>query len=129
MNVVPVTVTASGGPLVVEVAASNSPNPVAGAVWEWDQTGAPVGGNDPAGQFTSQAPDVPLGSPGTIANHSFQVAGVVIALNNAPPVPYQVVVTVKQGGGDVHQDVPDNGSGQIGTTDQQFAYAFRIVPQ
>lgn len=122
MNVPEVTVSANGGPVSVRVADSRRPEGVVTLVWRFDGIKAREG---LAGEISREIPEVPLGAPGTVDGKGFLVDGFVVPRIDAHPAPYQVVVTVLQGGRELHQVVPvEGGTGTIGPEEIRFRYSF-----
>ncbi len=124
MNVSTISARAADGPLTVEVTDPLFPQNVAGVLWRYTPAKVPDG---QVGKFTPQDPSLPIGTVGSNAGRFFMVEGAVLSQNDTPPTPYQVVVTVRQPGKVLSQEVPpDGGSGQVGTQDVPFVYRFQI---
>jgi len=116
---------AANGPVSVEVSAPTTPHNVTGIVWRYDPQKQPKGA---AGEFSHKVPTVPLGAVSSIHDNFYLIEGVVLNMNDNPPVHYQVVVSVLQQGATIHQQVPTNGgAGEIGSADVPFVYRFQIV--
>ncbi len=124
MNISIITARAADGPLTVEVTDPQFPQNVAGVVWRYTPAKQPDG---QAGQFTPLHPAVPIGTVQGNAGRFFLVEGAVLHQDDDPPTPYQVVVTVRQPGKVLSEEVPSaGGGGQVGDKDQPFVYRFQI---
>lgn len=124
MSISEITVSAAGGPVSLCVREQQRPQSVVALVWRFDATSRREG---PAGEVTCETLEVPLGAPATIDGKSFLVDGFVVPFADHPPVTYQVVVSLRQDGRDLHSAVPsDHGSGSIGSQEVRFRYPFRV---
>jgi hypothetical protein len=128
MAVAEVTVSPDGGPVSLRVADQHRTHALVSVVWRFAAHEVPEG---VVGEISRELPQVPLGSPGSVDGKGFLVDGFVVPAPNQAPAPYQVVVTVLQGGREVHQTVPlDRGSGTLGPHEIRFRYPFvlRVRP-
>lgn len=124
MSIPEITVSAGGGPVSLQVREQRRPQRVVAVVWRFDAAARREGA---AGEVTREIPDVPLGAPCTIDGKTFVVEGFVVPCAEDPPEPYQVVVSLRQDGRELHSTVPfDHGSGSIGAQEVRFRYPFRI---
>lgn len=122
MKVAEVIVSPSDGPVSVRVVERRRSHSVVSVVWRFDGVDQPEG---VVGEISREIPEIPLGAPGTVDGKGFLVDGFVVPVVGQPPVPYQVVVTVLQGGREVHQTIPaDHGTGTIGLNEIHFRYPF-----
>jgi hypothetical protein len=123
MSPMDVVVSRGGGPVSVRV-TMHQPGGVLGVVWRFRRPSQRVGA---AGEISRGMPEVPLGPPDAIDGWGFLVDGYVVPPSESSGSPYQVVVTVLQGGQVVHQAVPaDQGSGTFADAEVRFRYPFRI---
>lgn len=124
MSIAEVTVSPTGGPVSVRVVERRRPQGTVTVVWRFEGLSRCEG---IVGEISREIPEVPLGAPGTVNGKGFLVDGFVVPLVNRPPAPYQVVVTVMQGGREVHQVVPpEHGTGTIGPDEIRFRYPFVV---
>jgi len=124
MSITEVVVAPTLGPVTLRVAEQKHPQSVVAAVWRFN---GPTRREGLAGEVTRERPEIPLGAPTSIAGKGFVVDGFVIPFMDDPPSPYQVVVTVLQGGTPLHQAVPaDHGAGSIGDEEVRFRYPFTV---
>jgi hypothetical protein len=124
MSITEVTVSPTGGPVSVRVVERRRPRAVVTVVWRFDGSSEREG---IVGEISREIPEVPLGAPGAVDGKGFLVDGYVVPLLDRSPAPYQVVVTVLQGGREVHQAVPTEcGTGTIGPDEIRFRYPFVV---
>lgn len=124
MNVSTITARAADGPLTVEVTDPGLPQNVTGVLWRYTPAKEPDG---KVGRFTPQHPALPIGTVQSNAGRFFLVEGGVLHQDDNLPTPYQVVVTVRQPGKVLSEEVPtEGGSGQLGAQDVAFVYRFQI---
>lgn len=119
-----INVKTNGGPITVNINADRFPQSVAGNVWRYKADKTKDG---KAGIFNSHVHDVQLGGPTDINQKFFLVRVRVIAQNDDPPTPYQVVISVLQNGVVITSEIPEGGSGRLGKDDIVFDYKFQIV--
>ncbi|HEU4558974.1 MAG TPA: hypothetical protein VFS20_14035 [Longimicrobium sp.] len=124
MNIPEVTVSPTAGPVSVRVVERRRLPGVVTVVWRFAGVAEREG---IVGEISREITEVPLGAPSTVNGKGFLVDGFVVPLVDRPPAPYQVVVTVLQGGREVHQAVPpEHGSGTIGPEEIRFRYPFVV---
>jgi hypothetical protein len=124
MSVTDVVVSREGGSVSVRVTERRHPRGIIAVVWRFGETLEREG---MAGEISREIPDVPLGAPRAVNGKGFLLDGFVIPVQSRSSAPYQVVVTVLQGGRDLHAVVPqDHGTGTIGQEEIRFRYSFRI---
>jgi hypothetical protein len=124
LTIRPVRIPAGGGPVSLRVADTRHPQAIEARVHRFANmtTHEAV-----VGSITEGVDLVPLGAPSVIDGKIFVVDGFVVPFGDDPPTPYQVVVTVLQGGQEVDQAVPeDNGSGKIGRDGVRFRFPFAV---
>jgi hypothetical protein len=124
MPFINVGIRKDGGPVTVKLEAREFPQSVVGILWRYAADKTPEG---KAGEMTSQIQTVPLGSPASNSGKLYLLEGAVLNQNDNPPTPYQVVVAIRQNDVVVHEEVPEDGSGQIGKADVPFVYRFTLV--
>lgn len=123
MSPADVWISRGGGPVSLRLHL-RSPGAVVAVVWRFRRPAERDGG---VGELHRDSPELLLGPPETVAGWGFLVDGYVVPPHAHPPVPYQVVVTVLQGGRVIHQAVPtDHGSGVLGAVEARFRYPFRL---
>lgn len=124
MTIPEVPVAVGGGPVALRVAEYGRAHGVVSVVWRFSGLADPEG---VVGEISRGLPQVPLGGPGAVDGKGFLVDGYVIPVTGRRASPYQVVVTVLQGGLEVHQAVPpDRGTGTIGSDEIRFRYPFVV---
>lgn len=124
MAITEVSVTSDGGPVALRVAEYGRTLGVVSVVWRFATVADPEG---VVGEISRGLPQVPLGGPGAVDGKGFLVDGYVVPATGRRASPYQVVVTVLQGGREVHQAVPlDCGTGTIGADEIHFRYPFVV---
>ena len=124
LNIKVIKIPLADKAVTVKISADRYPQAITGVVWRYLEDKTPDG---KAGRFNFEIPEVPLGSPEFVNKKLFLVQGVVLAQNDNPPTPYQVVVTVLQGDKDLSEEVPeDSGEGFIGSEDIPFIYRFSL---
>lgn len=79
------------------------------------------------GHFGFNRPEVPLGqNTNELLDKYIAIGGVVTHHDGDFKTPYRVVVTIRQGGVEIEEFVPNtNGSGFVAAT-QRFAHIFKI---
>ena len=123
MPITELTVSTASGPLSVRVADPKRPHGVVAIVWSFASTGE-LEGN--IGEL-SEGTTLPIGAPATLDGKSVLIDGFVIPFMSKPPEPYEIVVTVLQGGVVIHRIVPpDHGSGTVGDVEVRFRYPFKV---
>jgi hypothetical protein len=122
MKVAEVIVSPNDGLVSVRVVERRRSHGLVSVVWRFDGVDRREG---LVGEISREIPEVPLGAPGTVDGKGFLVDGFVVPTADQPPAPYQVEVTVLQGGREVHKTVPaDHGSGTAGLDEIHFRYPF-----
>jgi hypothetical protein len=117
-----IQISATGGPISINVSCPSFPQLIVGTVWRYNEDQSPDG---KSGIFRTQMPDLPLGSPQTLSHKLFLVEGYVIHQADQIPSPYQIVVSLSQADKLLHQEVPaENGSGQLSDKTIGFLYRF-----
>ena len=119
-----IQISKTGGPVIVNVSCPRFPQSIVGIIYKYaaDQTK-----EGQVGQFRTAAPNVMLGNPSDIDQKLFSVLAQVLPFNDDPPSPYEIVITVSQGGKQLSSEVPDdNGSGTISTDIITSLYYFSI---
>jgi hypothetical protein len=123
VSVAEVVVSPSAGPVSVRVVERRRPRAVVTLVWRFDAARR----EGVVGEISREVPEVPLGGPAAVDGAGFVVDGFVVPVADGSAAPYQVVVTVLQGGREVHQAVPaDHGTGTIGPEEVRFRYPFVV---
>jgi hypothetical protein len=124
MNTVVINLENISGPVVAKVTCPQFPQSIAGIIWRYNADQTP---DKRSGNFTTQLPEVPLGTAGTIAEKFFLVEGAVLQQNDTPPTPYQVIVSIIQNGNLIHQEIPESGgTGQLSDKNKAFVYLFNF---
>lgn len=119
-----IKIPATDKPLTVRISADEYPQAITGVVWRYlaDKTA-----DGKAGSFNFEISDVPLGMLEAVNKKLFLVQGVILAHNDNPPTPYQVVVTVLQESQVLNQEIPeDGGEGFLSDKDMPFMYRFSL---
>lgn len=112
-------------PIAISVEAIGHPQAISGGVFRYD---AKDQDSELVGSFTTQKPDVPLGTPDQNAKRAILVAGEVLHMDDRTPTPYNTRVRVLQGATVLYEATPDvGGSGTVQDTDCSFAHLMRIV--
>jgi hypothetical protein len=120
----PIQVSSAGGAVSVRVADMRHPQAIEARVYRFANASTNEG---LAGRITEGMSEVLLGSPAAINGKFFLVDGNVVPFGDDPPTPFQVVVTVLQGGHEIDSAVPgDNGSGSIGKDPVPFRFPFSV---
>ena len=123
MSVTELTVSRDGGPVSVRVTEHRRAHGVVSVVWRFQDLTRSEG---VVGEMSRELPQVPLGAPNAVDGKGFLVDGFVVPTTESPS-PYQVVVTVLQGGRELHKAVPlDRGTGTFGPEEGRFRYPFVV---
>jgi hypothetical protein len=123
MPITELNVSSAGGPLSVRVGDPNRPHGVVAVVWAFQSDNTLEG---KVGELT-EGSALPLGAPTSLDGKALVIDGFVVPFMSEPEEPYEVVVSVLQGGAVIHRIVPpDHGSGKIGKDAQRFRYPFKV---
>lgn len=122
MSVTELTISPAAGPVTLHVTERRTRHPLVTVVWRF---GADARREGQVGEISREIAELPLGAPGTLDGKGFLVDGFVVPHSDGPAEPYQVVVTLLQGGREIHQAVPsEGGSGTLGPQEIRFRYPF-----
>ncbi|GAB4052791.1 hypothetical protein [Spirosoma litoris] len=124
MNVTPISISPTDGPVSVRISIPNNPQTVAGKVFQYSAAKVM---EQTVGIFDFEHTDLLLGMPSTITGKFFAVSGLVLFLGDSTPSFYQVVVEVLQNGQSIFKEVPKTGgAGTLKDADIPFIYGFTI---
>jgi len=124
MQVSTLKATRDGGVITVGISLPTSPHSAAAVIWRFSADGKREA---EVGELTSLVPPVPIGDAVTNNSKKFYVRGKVLNENDNPPVPFQLLVTVGQGGKALLIEAPtEKEDSRIGSKDVRFIYRFVV---
>ena len=122
MHIATILVPSATGSLGMMAADPRHPQNVQGLVWSYDSQKQPEG---KAGDVGFGLPPLVLGDLAAVEDRFFLLEGAVLGQPGQAPSPYEVVVTFKQDGVTIHEEVPpEGGRGSVGAENAPFVYRF-----
>lgn len=118
-----ISIPAGGGTVVLKVTCPSQPQNVSAVLWRYNADKSP---DIRVGAFMGANPEIQAGSPADLKDKYLAIEGVVLPGNDRIPTPYDLEVSVYQGGVLLKNDRPQiGGTGSIGSVPAPFFHVSR----